>query len=367
MARRSKFEVRSVAFAFGMVGATACGPGPLPAENPPLVLSPPPEPVPVQVDTTVPAAPAPVEALPAPKPELPVVAAASLGFKTPESILFDAASDVYLVSNINGSPSDADNNGFISVVNPDGTLRTLEFIAGGKQGVTLNAPKGMALHEGTLYVADITVVRKFDLKTGTSQGVIQFPGATFINDVVADTDGTLYVSDTGVKISGGNVTPTGTDAIFKVVKGKVKPFAKGASLTKPNGLTLLNGTLVAVTFGGKNLLQFDASGAIVATSELPAGSNDGVVVLPTGQLLVSSWEAKSVFVGTIGGTWSTLSTDLPAPADMGFDPGRNRVLVPLFMNDELRFLRTPTAESTADQSSPTAPASVSPTVAPAPH
>src|SRR5262249_7581594 len=34
------------------------------------------------------------------------------GFSTPESVLYDADGDVYLVSNINGKPAEADDNGF---------------------------------------------------------------------------------------------------------------------------------------------------------------------------------------------------------------------------------------------------------------
>jgi hypothetical protein len=33
------------------------------------------------------------------------------GLATPESVLYDAASDVYIVSNINGAPAAADDNG----------------------------------------------------------------------------------------------------------------------------------------------------------------------------------------------------------------------------------------------------------------
>ena len=41
----------------------------------------------------------------------------NVGFATPESVLYDAQRDIYLVTNINGSPLAADGNGFISRVN----------------------------------------------------------------------------------------------------------------------------------------------------------------------------------------------------------------------------------------------------------
>ena len=88
------------------------------------------------------------------------------GFKTPESVRYDSAGDVFYVSNINGSPVAKDNNGFISRMKPDGTIDSLELIAGGRNGVTLNAPKGLALIGDTLWVADIDAVRAFNVRTG---------------------------------------------------------------------------------------------------------------------------------------------------------------------------------------------------------
>lgn len=363
----SSVDGRFVAM-LALASLTSCGPGPLPPENPAESLSSPPEPVPVQVETTAKEEPAPVltpalTEAPTPAVEPPVVAPAERGFLTPESVLYDAANDKYLVSNINGGPSDADNNGFIAIVNPDGSVHQLDFIAGGKKGATLNAPKGLALHGGTLYVADITVVRKFDAKTGAARGVIQFPKSTFINDITVDADGTLYVSDTGIKIAGNDVTPTGTDALYKVTKGKVSVFAKGEHLNRPNGVALVNGNLVTVTFGNKQLLQFDAKGNVASTTELPASTLDGVLALPNGQLLVSSWEKQSVYIGSVGGTWSVANDNVPSPADIGFDPTRARVLVPVFLGNELRFVHL------AVPGAATAPAATSPAAVPAapPH
>src|SRR5256886_13499427 len=47
----------------------------------------------------------------------------------------------------------------ISRVRPDGAVENLKFIEGGHNGVTLHAPKGLALLGDTLWVADIDVVR----------------------------------------------------------------------------------------------------------------------------------------------------------------------------------------------------------------
>src|SRR5438034_3460416 len=115
------------------------------------------------------------------------------GFSTPESVLLDSAQDIYFVSNINGSPTAKDNNGFISRVRPDGAIENLKFIEGGRAGVTLNAPKGLAVAGDTLWVADIDVVRAFNARTGAPIDSVKFDsasagggGAVFLNDVTVD-------------------------------------------------------------------------------------------------------------------------------------------------------------------------------------
>jgi hypothetical protein len=70
------------------------------------------------------------------------------GFTTPESMVYDAESDIYLVSNINGEPLGADDNGFIAKVSPEGKITEGKWIDGAKDTVKLDAPKGMALAGG---------------------------------------------------------------------------------------------------------------------------------------------------------------------------------------------------------------------------
>lgn len=101
----------------------------------------------------------------------------------PESALHDEAADVYLVSNVAGGPSAADGTGFISRIGPDGTVLDARWIDSGQDGVTLNAPKGLALSADTLFVADLDVVRRFHRETGESLGEWPVPGATFLNAV----------------------------------------------------------------------------------------------------------------------------------------------------------------------------------------
>src|SRR5829696_8777672 len=60
------------------------------------------------------------------------------GFGFPESVRYDAAQDVYFVSNMAGPGSLKDGNGYIVRVGA-GDLRPQVFIEGGKNGVVLDA------------------------------------------------------------------------------------------------------------------------------------------------------------------------------------------------------------------------------------
>lgn len=256
----------------------------------------------------------------------------SEGIATPESVLYDAQTDTYLVANINGAPLDKDNNGYITELSPDGKVVNAKLVEGGKNKVTLNAPKGPALKDGVLYVADIDTVRMFDRKTGAPKGEVALKGATFANDIAVGPDGNLYVSDSGLN---AKFESTGTDAIWVIKPGKkptAKAFLKSKDLHGPNGLLVTKDAVHVVTFGAAELQTYDLKGKKVGEfTKLPNGGLDGLLMVGD-ELLVSSWGAKAIYRGKLGGEFKEAFTELEGPADFGFDTKRNRVLVPRFQS-----------------------------------
>src|SRR5207253_654094 len=110
----------------------------------------------------------------------------------------------------------------------------------GRNGVTLNAPKGMAIVGDTLWVADIDVLRAFDRRTGRPLAEVDFSAfhPTLLNDVGAGPDGTLRVTDSGVLMSDKGVLYKGGDRIFEMDAHRhVKVVATGPQLGRPNGVT----------------------------------------------------------------------------------------------------------------------------------
>jgi hypothetical protein len=281
----------------------------------------------IGLPSAVPAEPAPGDA-PASKPTLQIDK-----LSAPESVLYDERADLYLVSNINGSPFAKDRNGFIAQVSPTGEIRTLKWIDGSRAQSELNAPKGMAFLGDTLYVADLDTVRAFDRKSGAAKKSIPIPGALFLNDIAAGTD-RIFVSDTSVT---EGFKPAGTAAIYEVrADGTVKPVFRGNELAGPNGLAMRGDELWAVTFGGAELYRVNPTGKQPGT-KLPKGKLDGLVILPDGTFLVSSWEASGVYAGRPGETFTLAFSGTTSPADIGFDRKRSRLLVPMLQKDRVEI------------------------------
>jgi len=267
------------------------------------------------------------------------ITVADAGLQTPESALHDAAADVYLVANINGSPLEKDDNGFISRVGPDGAVQALKWIDGANPDVTLHAPKGMGLNGDTLFVADIDAVRWFDRASGRALGERSVRGATFLNDVTVGADGTVYVTDSGFRAGAQGLEPSGTDALYRFrPDGSAEAVLRGATLGGPNGVIVDGTTATVVTFGSGEIMEIDlmTRQRTRTVARGPGGQLDGVVRLADGSLLVSSWEGQAIYRVT-GDTYTVAVDSVAAPADIGYDAGRGRVLIPLFMANRLEI------------------------------
>jgi sugar lactone lactonase YvrE len=271
------------------------------------------------------------------------------GFQNPESVVHDPIADVYLVSSVGGNPMVV-NHGFISRVSPQGAVLELKWIEDGVNGATLHGPKGLWLHRGALYVADVDTLRIFDRSTGAPLGAVAMPNPfapnpLFLNDVVVASDGTVYVTDNR------------NSGIFTVdPEGQPSVLAAGPQLGNPNGIVLDEGNVSWVTFFGHEVRRTTRSGKVIMEAPLPAadvsklGLPPGALFLDgycrfNGSLLVTSWVTGKVYrIGRSGMELETIAQfvsmlDNPAspdgPADISVDASRSRLLVPLFNASQL--------------------------------
>ena len=233
------------------------------------------------------------------------------GIKTPESALFDAKSNKIYVSNIDGEPSTKDGNGFISILNADGKMEQLKWATG------LNAPKGSAIYNGNLYVADIDELVIINLKDGKINHRIKVENAIFLNDVTATEDGTIFVSDTK------------TNKIHAYINGKMETWSEDKQIKNPNGLWADKGKLY---IGTDQILEADLKTKEIKVLVDKCGGIDGLQKLDNGQFLYSNWEGR-IFITKGSESIKLLDTvgDKKNTADVSFVKGKNLVLVPTFM------------------------------------
>jgi sugar lactone lactonase YvrE len=262
----------------------------------------------------------------------------------PESARYDSDLDVWFVSNINGDPMAKDNNGFISRLNADGKVDSLKFIAGGTKGVTLNGPKGLAIVGDTLWVADIDAVRGFNRRTGAPVATLKLPGKPkFLNDIAVGPDG-IYITDSGFGPgANGQFAHPGPDRVYHVGSGhKATVALQSESLAAPNGISWIasRSRFVIVPFAGTSIDEWAPGEKAPKSIGTGPGQLDGVESLPDGRLLVTSWTDSSLFVLDSGRAVTVAKVD-GGPADIGIDTKRNRVAVPLLMQNKVEFWDIP--------------------------
>jgi sugar lactone lactonase YvrE len=275
------------------------------------------------------------------------------GFGFPESVRYDSAQDVYFVSNMAGPGSLKDGNGYIVRISAGDLRRPEVLIEGGRNGVTLDAPKGMALHGDTLWVTDIDVLRGFDRRTGAPLASIDLRphGAVLLNDVAVGPDGSLHVTDTGIAMTDKGVMYRGGDKVFIIRPGRqVSLLAEGRDLGRPNGITWdpVGRRWIIVSFDpfrsevyaiqpGQQVPRGQEARRVLARG---LGKFDGVERLADGRLLVTCWTDSSLHV-IDGGRDERVIRDLWQPADLGVDTRRQRVAIPLVLQGRVEIWELP--------------------------
>jgi DNA-binding beta-propeller fold protein YncE len=250
------------------------------------------------------------------------------GLKNPAGFVVDPVTGAYYISNENGGANDRDNNGFITKLDKNGKIEKLRFIEGGLGGVTLHAPKGLAIVDKTLYVTDIDRVRGFHSTTGRPAGDVDLSGfkVDFLTGLATDGNGVLYIADTGA------------DAIYKVnTRNPAKPmvFVKDTSLAGPHGLAVnpSTGTLVVVSWNAGSILEVTQTGAVkvlFANSFLNArfGNLMGVDFDAYGNMYVSDFSQGKVIRIDPAFRIQTIAEFLTTPAGLAIDRKNHLILVP---------------------------------------
>jgi len=273
-----------------------------------------------------------------------------------ESCSYDAERGVIVVPNRGVPQSVQGNDAWVSFINHDGSVHTPRWI--GVQGpaqraslsppLVLNEPFGSDIARGMLYLADrdgglragepsVTVIRRFDLRTGAPAGEARVEGVPWINDIEVADDGTTYATQMG---------DAGADSTWRVWKiapdGTASVFVQGAPLRQPNGVAFdPRGNIVVVNIGNADVLTFSPAGRLVKTEQAAQSGSDGLVIMPDGTKYVSSVTQGGVSRIRPGAPAELIARNIPSAASMCYDAGANQLVIPMNPNNGLAFVPLP--------------------------
>lgn len=262
--------------------------------------------------------------------------------KNPESVAYATKQNVLFISNVNGKPDQKDQNGFISKVSPsNGSIIELNWVTG------LNAPKGIAIshNNSRLYVSDITDLVEIDIGTGKIIKRFNAPGSAFLNDVVTDNQGSIYVSDTI------------TNTIYKLDTNakdnntsSLQVWLQSPQLNGPNGLHVDNNKsrLIVVSLGplnkpGGGIEIVDLKSKTISSlgkegTTSPFGGLDGIESDASDtHYYVTDNPAGKVYIVNADGTGYGTLVDLhtQGAADLGSIPSQSTIIIPLMQDNKL--------------------------------
>lgn len=243
----------------------------------------------------------------------------------PECVLVDKSAGVLYVTHGNNDAMKKDGDGYISKHSLDGKVIAEKWSTG------LSAPKGMASHDGRLFVADVDELVEIDLKDGSVIAKHAAPGAKLLNDVAADSNGAVYVSDTM-----GN-------QIFRLTDGKMESWLQGDEIAGPNGLLVEGDNLIVNSWGvlsgngwetsvkGNVYSVSLADKSIKALSDKPVGNLDAMQPLGDGNYLLGDFWVGKILKFSADGSVSEVAALEQGTADFGYDDSTKTVFVPNMM------------------------------------
>jgi hypothetical protein len=274
-----------------------------------------------------------------------------------ESCSYDPIRNLIVVPNRGVGQNVQTNDGWVSLLNHDGSVHTARWIgvqapgpqrANMKPPLVLNQPSGSDIANGMFYVSDrdggtsptdpsAAVIRWFNMTTGAPAGEIRVPGSTGFNDIEVADDGTIYATNTG---TGGAKPVPASWQVWKITRdGTASIFIQGPPLRQPNGIGIdQKGNIVVVNMGITDVQTFSPDGKLINTENAVQAGNDGLVILADGTKYVSSVQNGGVSRIRPGRPAELIAENIPSAASMCYDAGANQLVIPMNANNALAFI-----------------------------
>lgn len=239
---------------------------------------------------------------------------------TSESVLFDEKQGLYYVSCIgNVPPNKEDGDGYIATMDQRGKILNAAWVK------ELDAPKGMALKDGKIYVADINDFVVIDQVSASVEKRINVPGSTFLNDVALAPDGKIYFTDSD------------NNTIYVYSDEKVKLFKRDAGLGGTNGILVDDETVYLAAFGNGDINTIDlASKDITNRAKAVVPGGDGIAPWEGGYVY-SNWNGEVYYVTSNWEAKKVLDTKAKKAnaADITINQNTGELLVPTFFDNRV--------------------------------
>lgn len=245
--------------------------------------------------------------------------------RVPESVLWyrqqsqGKTDTLVFVSEIDGQGNAADGVGGVAVLNTDGSIRQKDWLRG------LNAPKGLAVYQGKLYIADLTEVVIVDIASAKILQKIKAPDSVFLNDVTVDAKGGVYISDTR------------KNRIYKLEQDKISSWLEHVAAA--NGLKVVGEQLYIAA--GDKLLKVDLTDNSKSITQVAVGfaeRADGLEPVGNGDFIVSCWAGLVYYVSADGRIKELLDTRALQlnTADIGWDQATRTLYIPTFLGHSVQ-------------------------------
>lgn len=200
----------------------------------------------------------------------------------------------------------------------------------------LNAPKGMLISDGKLYVCDVNKIAVYDLDNRSQKpAVINLPkGDMFVNDIV-EYKGKIYVS----------VTNTGK--IYQIDPASGNSVREWAEVTGANGLLIVNGKMYIASYPPSGETGRDNVLYIIRNMENPEpekfvnipGQYDGLAVSTDKKsIYMSNWSpGELVKIDLSSRKKTVVCQELNGPADISVHEGK--IYIPELASSRVRIIK----------------------------
>jgi sugar lactone lactonase YvrE len=247
----------------------------------------------------------------------------------PESLVYHPSTNALYVTNVNGHPMEADNNGYISKISDEGEVIEAKWLVG------LDGPKGIAVRNDRLYVADLDDLVVIDINKAKIITRHHAPKSKFLNDVTIDQAGNVYVSDMM------------TNEIYRLSGGRFEVWLADPALESPNGLLIEGNQLVVGSWGVMTdgfateveghlkTIDLDSRKIKSLGNGTPVGNLDGVEADSTGHYFVTDWMDGRLLRISPSGHAETLLEFEQGSADHTVMPEKDLVVIPMMNTHEI--------------------------------